>query len=285
MAINVYEKREREMEEKEKLHKILVLSYRWEEGRNTFRRLDNVLEHTPQLLVKLLFILISISATAVPAVKGVEAIWDSRDKGDDWFADAIFFISTFFSLTSIFTGLLSVHIYSKHSTVGDLGKVLLLALYMIGSLARIISFVFLTVPFLGLFGVMQPYTTVSLQSQHPPLGLEVPIRQHDRHQPGPSGEHAGPNLVCFSPLAVSRYTGMSAGSVGTLLMVAPLLHCLLVFFASVLLVPGYLSLGAREMGRSKGGPWSSLSIREKLRLCYLRSIHCLTTGLVPCVLR
>ena len=76
------------------------------------------------------------------------------------FDNFLFQLSTFLSALGLFTGLYSVHMYSKHSTVPDLGKVLLLLLYIVSGGTRILCFLLLAAPYLGLFGLMRPLTTV-----------------------------------------------------------------------------------------------------------------------------
>ena len=149
-AMASFKVREVQYREKEELRRILVLSH----------RLDNVLEHSPQSLIKILFILVSLSSTAVPAVRGVEAIWNSLDDDASWYDDFLFHLSTFLSAFGLFTGLYSVHMYSKHSTVPDLGKVLLLLLYIVSGGTRVLCLILLAAPYLGLFGLMRPLTTV-----------------------------------------------------------------------------------------------------------------------------
>ena len=65
------------MEQKNKLWKRLVMSNRYVNMMTLTvlpaTRLDNVLEHTPQLLVKLVFILISWSSAVVPAVRSLRS--------------------------------------------------------------------------------------------------------------------------------------------------------------------------------------------------------------------
>ena len=150
LAMASFKVREVQYREKEELRRILVLS----------SRLDNVLEHCPQSLIKILFILVSLSSTAVPAVRGIEAIWNSLDVDAAWYDDFLFHLSTFGSAVGMFTGLWSVHMYSKHSTVPDLGKVLLLLLYIVSGGTRILCLLLLAAPYLGLFGLMRPLTTV-----------------------------------------------------------------------------------------------------------------------------
>ena len=77
---------------------------------------------------------------------------------------------------------------------------------------------------------------------------------------------------------------------GVLMLLAPFLHCIAVFFFSATTVRDYLSLAANEIPKEYGKregkkAWSELGWPNRLRLLYLRLIHCLTTGLVPWVLR
>ena len=77
---------------------------------------------------------------------------------------------------------------------------------------------------------------------------------------------------------------------GVLMLLAPFLHCFAVFFFSATTVRDYLSLAANEIPKEYGKregkkAWSELGWPNRLRLLYLRLIHCLTTGLVPWVLR
>jgi len=85
------------------------------------------------------------------------------------------------------------------------------------------------------------------------------------------------------------YTGISPSTAGTLLLLLPVFHCILVFLLSCLLVPGFLQLQDRErkvwrIGR-QGRSWSSLRTWDRVRLLYNRIIYCLTTLLVPRVFR
>lgn len=150
LAMTSFKVREAQFREKEKLHGILVLS----------QKLDNVLEHKPQVLIKILFILVSLSSTAVPAVRGVAAIWNTLDVDASWYDDFLFHFSTFLSAIGLFTGLYSVHMFSKHGQVPDLGKVLLILLYIVSGGARVLCFLLLAAPYLGLFGLLRPFTTV-----------------------------------------------------------------------------------------------------------------------------
>ena len=150
-ALASFKVREVQCREKERLRRILVLS----------QRLDNVLEHTPQSLIKILFVLVSLSSTAVPAVRGVEAVWNSLAPDASWFDYVSFRLSTILSAIGLFTGLYSVHMYSKHSTVPDLGKILLLLLYIVSGGTRILCIILLAAPYLGLYGLMRPFTTVA----------------------------------------------------------------------------------------------------------------------------
>ena len=165
IAMASFKVREVQYREKERLRRVLVLS----------QRLDNVLEHTPQSLIKILFILVSLSSTAVPAVRGVEAIWNTMDANASWFAGVQFHLSTVLSVIGVFLGLFSVHMYSKHSVVPDLGKVLLLLLYIVSGGTRILCLLLLAAPYLGLFGLMRPFTTVVLILNHNKI-LDYPFK-------------------------------------------------------------------------------------------------------------
>jgi hypothetical protein len=88
------------------------------------------------------------------------------------------------------------------------------------------------------------------------------------------------------------YTGVDANLMGMFLLLAPVLHCLLVFLLSATTVQDFLSLAACEQAPSAKNrktrgmiSWGKLDWRSRVRLLYLRLIHCLTTGLVPWVLR
>ena len=97
----------------------------------------------------------------LPCCRGVEGIWDTRDSNDGWFNLGIFYTSTVFSFTGFYLGLTSNHMFSKHNIVPDLGKVLLLLLYLVACTSRILALVLLATPYLGLFGLMTPYVKVS----------------------------------------------------------------------------------------------------------------------------
>ena len=99
-ALASFKVREVQCREKERLRRILVLS----------QRLDNVLEHTPQSLIKILFVLVSLSSTAVPAVRGVEAVWNSLAPDASWFDYVSFRLSPILSAVGLFTG---HHLYTQ----------------------------------------------------------------------------------------------------------------------------------------------------------------------------
>ena len=120
--------------------------------------MDNVLQQVPQTLIKLLIILISMSSTAVPLVRGVEAVYDGHTENGGWLYIVIFYASFLMSMMSIPGLLVSVQALSKFGLAGD--RSLLRRLYTIGSLARVLALVLLAAPYLGLFGLMKPYVTV-----------------------------------------------------------------------------------------------------------------------------
>ena len=97
--------------------------------------------------------------------------------------------------------------------------------------------------------------------------------------------------VTSVPFVYSRYTGWDANSMGLLMLLSPFFHCLAVFVLSAATVRDFLSLAACEIPKEKGKTWRTkrtwreLGWQNRLRLVYLRLIHCLTTGLVPWVLR
>ena len=168
-ALASFKVREVQCREKERLRRILVLS----------QRLDNVLEHTPQSLIKILFVLVSVSSTAVPTVRGVEAVWNSLAPDASWFDYVSFRLSTILSAVGLFTGLYSVHMYSKHSTVPDLGKVLLLLLYIVSGGTRILCVILLAAPYLGLYGLMRPFTMVAaIFHQNSQIEIFIFIKAH-----------------------------------------------------------------------------------------------------------
>ena len=78
---------------------------------------------------------------------------------------------------------------------------------------------------------------------------------------------------------------------GVVMLTVPFLHCLAVFILSATTVRGFLSLAPYERPREEGKiwttekPWIEMTWKNRLRLLYLRLVHCLTTGLVPWVLR
>ena len=97
----------------------------------------------------------------LPCCRGVEGIWDTRDSSDGWFNLGIFYTSTVFSFAGFYLGLTSNHMFSKHNIVPDLGKILLLLLYLVACTSRILALLLLATPCLGLFGLMRPYVKVS----------------------------------------------------------------------------------------------------------------------------
>ena len=150
-AMETFKVREEEYLEKGRLRRLLVLS----------QRLDNVLQHTPQALIKILFILISLSSTAVPAVRGVEAVYNSLEVDEGFFARIQFRLSTVLSVVAVASGLYDVHMYTKHSSVPLIpGQVLLRLLYIVSAGTRVLCFVLLAAPYLGLYGLMEPYIMV-----------------------------------------------------------------------------------------------------------------------------
>ena len=90
---------------------------------------------------------------------------------------------------------------------------------------------------------------------------------------------------------ISRYTGLSANGVRVVIKLAPLMHCLAVFLMEATTVRYFLSLAPCEMPKEKGKiwkkpqSWKELSWENRIRLLYLRLVHCLTTVLVPWVQR
>ena len=94
-------------------------------------------------------------------------------------------------------------------------------------------------------------------------------------------------------ITYSRYTGVDANLTGMFMLLAPVVHCLLVFLLSATTVEDFLSLPAYEISEDMEDmenpgtmiSWSELNWKSRLRLLNLRLIHCLTTGLVPWVLR
>ena len=93
------------------------------------------------------------------------------------------------------------------------------------------------------------------------------------------------------PFVYSRYTGWDANSMGIVMLMGPFLHCTAVFLLSAATVRDFLSLAPSEIPKENGKTWRTkrtwreLGWQNRLRLVYLRLIHCLTTGLVPWVLR
>ena len=163
------------LREKERLRRILVLS----------QRLDNVLQHTPQSVIKILFILVSLSSTAVPTVRGVEAVWNSLEVDASWFDKIQFHLSTVLSLVGVSSGLFSVHMYSKHSSVPLLpGQLLLRLLYIVSGGTRILCLILLAAPYLGLFGLMEPI--ISVTSSTTPDLMTVNYTQATRRSYAPS---------------------------------------------------------------------------------------------------
>lgn len=86
------------------------------------------------------------------------------------------------------------------------------------------------------------------------------------------------------------YTGVDANLIGMFALLAPVVHCLAIFLLSATTVEDFFSLAACEIqeNRTTWGKkivWSDLKWQSRFRLLYLRLIHCLTTGLVPWVLR
>ena len=98
------------------------------------------------------------------------------------------------------------------------------------------------------------------------------------------------HIIVLGETPYSRYTGVDANVMGMFMLLAPVVHCLLVFLLSATTVEDFLSLSGYERSEDMEGQktmtsWRELDWQNRLRLLNLRLIHCLTTALVPWVFR
>ena len=146
---NVYAERMEVQKKKDRLENIIANSY----------LLDIGLENTPQVLIQFLVVLVAASpAPRFPWLAGVEAVFDTHDSAS-LASSLLFYLSIAWSLKSIHMGIFSTLLYRKDYSVGDYGKVLVLANILLGASARILAIVLAFVPFLGLFNHMYLHQT------------------------------------------------------------------------------------------------------------------------------
>ena len=119
-------------------------------------QLDIALENTPQVLIQVLIVLLATATIKFPWVSGVEAVFDTHD-GTSSLSTVLFYLSIFWSLRSIHSGIFSTFLFKKDYSVGDLGKVLMFLTILLGATARIFAIVLAFTPFLGLFDIMLPH--------------------------------------------------------------------------------------------------------------------------------
>ena len=144
--ISLFKVRQQLLKDKDQLEKLLRMAY----------KIDNVLENTPQLLIQLLIVLMSISLIQLPGVTGSQAVFDDHVEGN-FLSATFFYFSIGWSLQSICFGHITTHIMRK-KYVPDLGKLLTFLLFFVACTARIIAIVFFFSPALGIFNVMLPYS-------------------------------------------------------------------------------------------------------------------------------
>ena len=145
----VYAERMEVQKKKDRLENIIANSY----------LLDIGLENTPQVLIQFLVVLVAASpAPRFPWLAGVEAVFDTHDSAS-LASSLLFYFSIAWSLKSIHMGIFSTLLYRKDYSVGDYGKVLVLANILLGASARILAIVLAFVPFLGLFNHMYLHQT------------------------------------------------------------------------------------------------------------------------------
>ena len=135
-------------------------------------QLETVLESSPQLLVQLLILLMSSSLLPLPAVTGVQAVFDGHISGN-FLSSFVFYLSISLSLQSICTGHLTTYILKKKNHLPDLGKVLTFLLFFLGCTARILAIVFFFTPALGLFNMMLPFSLDNRMSYSSALQEEL----------------------------------------------------------------------------------------------------------------
>ena len=143
LLLEAHIERRETMKKQHDLEKILVKSY----------LMDICLENTPQILVQFLIVLMAASTQRFDWLSGTEAVFDYHDSSST-ISTWLFYFSIAWSLRSIHSGLFSTFLYKKDYSVGDLGKVLMFIVILIGSFLRIFAIILAFTPFLGLFDMM-----------------------------------------------------------------------------------------------------------------------------------
>ena len=134
------------MNKQSALEKIIVKSY----------LLDICLENTPQILVQVVVVVMAASRHRLDWLTGVEGVFDYHDSSSQ-LGTVLFYFSIGWSLRSIHSGLFSTFLYRKDYSVGDLGKVIMYLIILVGSTMRIFGVILALTPFLGLFDLMMFY--------------------------------------------------------------------------------------------------------------------------------
>ena len=160
--LSLFQERQELLADQDELEGLLAVTY----------QLETVLESSPQLLVQLLILLMSSTLLPLPAVTGVQAVFDGHISGN-FLSSAVFYISISLSLQSICTGHLTTYIIKKKYHLPDLGKVLTFLLFFLGCTARILAIVFFFTPALGLFNMMLPFSLDNRMSYSPALQEEL----------------------------------------------------------------------------------------------------------------
>ena len=160
--LSLFQERQELLADQDELEGLLAVTY----------QLETVLESSPQLLVQLLILLMSSTLLPLPAVTGVQAVFDGHISGN-FLSSAVFYISISLSLQSICTGHLTTYIIKKKYHLPDLGKVLTFLLFFLGCTARILAIVFFFTPALGLFNMMLPFSLDNRMSYSSALQEEL----------------------------------------------------------------------------------------------------------------
>ena len=145
--LGLFQERQELLADQEELEGLLAVTY----------QLETVLETSPQLLVQLLILLMNSTLLPLPAVTGIQAVFDGHISGN-FLSSAVFYISISLSLQSVCTGHLTTYMIKKQHHLPDLGKVLTALLFFLGCTARILAIVFFFTPALGLFNMMLPFS-------------------------------------------------------------------------------------------------------------------------------
>ena len=104
-------------------------------------------------MVKSLIILLAASNPSLPWTTGLEAVFATHDTRNLAFT-ILFYVSTVWSFITIVNDLLKTFLYWKSYSVGDLGKILVYIRYFIGVSIKIIAFLFMIAPTLGILGLL-----------------------------------------------------------------------------------------------------------------------------------